>query len=166
MAIEKNNVVTLNYILHTVEDNGEKNLVEQTSSDNPLVYLHGVGMMLPKFEENIDGLNAGDKKSFTLTAEEAYGPRDNDAVAQLPAEMFAEAGLPKVGDVLPLQDDRGNQFRAIVLEVKDEVVTADLNHPMAGRTLEFEVEIVNARPATAEELEHGHAHGPDGTAEH
>ena len=82
MAIENNNVVTLNYVLHTIEENGEKTFVEQTTSDNPLTFLYGVGMMLPKFEENIAGLNAGDKTSFELEANDAYGERDDKAIAQ------------------------------------------------------------------------------------
>ena len=166
MAIESNNVVTLNYILHTIEENGEKTFVEQTTTENPLTFLYGVGMMLPKFEENISTLNEGDKTSFDLAAADAYGERDDKAIAQLPAEMFQETGLPPVGEVLPLQDNQGNQFRAVVVEVTPEAVVADLNHPMAGKTLNFEIEILAVRPATEEELSHGHAHGIDGTQGH
>jgi len=166
MAIENNNVVALNYTLHIVEENGERTFVEQTTAENPLTFLYGVGMMLPKFEENIAALNEGDKGSFTLTANDAYGEKDERAVAQLPADMFNETGLPPVGEVIPLQDNQGNQFRAVVIEVSPEVVVADLNHPMAGKTLSFDVEILTVRPATEEELAHGHAHGIDGEAGH
>lgn len=166
MAIENNNVVTLNYILHTIEENGEKTFVEQTTTENPLTFLYGVGMMLPKFEENISGLTEGGKISFDLTAADAYGEKDEKAIAQLPADMFKETGLPPVGEVLPLQDNQGNQFRAVVVEVTPEAVIADLNHPMAGKTLSFEIEILNVRPATEEELSHGHSHGADGTESH
>lgn len=166
MAIENNNVVTLNYTLHTIEENGEKTFVEQTTTENPLTFLYGVGMMLPKFEENIVGLNEGDKTAFDLVAVDAYGERDDRAIAQLPADMFKETGLPPVGEVLPLQDNQGNQFRAVVVEVTPEAVVADLNHPMAGKTLSFEIEVLNVRPATEEELSHGHSHGIDGTEGH
>jgi len=166
MAVENNNVVTLNYILHTVEDNGEKTFVEQTTTENPLTFLYGVGMMLPMFEEKIAGLNEGDKSSFELAAVDAYGEKDDKAVAQLPADMFNETGLPPVGEVLPLQDNQGNQFRAVVVEVTPEAVIADLNHPMAGKNLNFDIEILAVRPATEEELSHGHAHGADGEADH
>ncbi|MCA5006522.1 FKBP-type peptidyl-prolyl cis-trans isomerase [Sphingobacterium bovistauri] len=166
MAIENNNVVTLNYILHTIEENGEKTFVEQTTTENPLTFLYGVGMMLPKFEENIAGLNEGDKTSFDLAAADAYGERDDKAIAQLPAEMFQETGLPPLGEVLPLQDNQGNQFRAVVVDVTPEAVVADLNHPMAGKSLSFEIEVLNVRPATEEELSHGHSHGIDGTEAH
>ncbi|TDQ76646.1 FKBP-type peptidyl-prolyl cis-trans isomerase [Sphingobacterium yanglingense] len=166
MAIENNNVVTLNYTLHTIEGNGEKTFVEQTTTENPLTFLYGVGMMLPKFEENIAGLQIGDKTSFALDAVDAYGERDDKAMAQLPADMFNETGLPPVGEVLPLQDNQGNQFRAVVVEVSPEVVVADLNHPMAGKKLNFDIEILAMRPATEEELSHGHSHGIDGTEGH
>lgn len=166
MAIESNNVVTLNYILHTVEENGEKTFVEETTTENPLTFLYGVGMMLPKFEENLTGLQIGDKASFELEAADAYGERDDKAMAQLPADMFKETGLPPVGEVLPLQDNQGNQFRAVVVEVSPEVVVADLNHPMAGKKLNFDIEIIAVRPATEEELSHGHAHGVDGDETH
>lgn len=166
MAIENNNVVTLNYTLHTIEENGEKTFVEQTTAENPLTFLYGVGMMLPKFEENIAGLQIGDKTSFALDAVDAYGERDDKAMAQLPADMFNETGLPPVGEVLPLQDNQGNQFRAVVVEVSPEVVVADLNHPMAGKKLNFDIEILAMRPATEEELSHGHSHGIDGTEGH
>ncbi len=166
MAIENNNVVTLNYTLHTIEENGEKTFVEQTTTENPLTFLYGVGMMLPKFEENIAGLQIGDKTSFALDAVDAYGERDDKAMAQLPAEMFNETGMPPVGEVLPLQDNQGNQFRAVVVEVSPEVVVADLNHPMAGKKLNFDIEILAMRPATEEELSHGHSHGIDGTEGH
>ncbi|NQD72549.1 peptidylprolyl isomerase [Sphingobacterium shayense] len=166
MAIETNNVVALNYTLHMIEENGEKTFVEETTAENPLTFLYGVGMMLPKFEENISSLNQGDKTSFTLTPEDAYGEKDERAVAQLPADMFKETGLPPVGEVLPLQDNQGNQFQAVVVEVTPEAVVADLNHPMAGKTLNFDVEVLNVRPATEEELAHGHAHGVDGNSGH
>lgn len=165
MNIVPNSVVALTYKLHTV-DNGERDFVEEANSANPLVFLYGVGMMLPKFEENIGGLSKGDTVDFELVAADGYGERDEQAVAQLPADMFKEAGLPQVGDVLPLQDNQGNQFRAKVLEISPEAIGVDLNHPMAGKSLHFEIEIVEVRPATEDELSHGHAHGVDGHAGH
>ncbi len=165
MSIENNNVVSVNYSLHTIEANGEKVFVEQSNTEEPLTFLFGAGMMIPKFEE-LKELTIGDKKSFVITPAEGYGERVEEAVAQLPLDMFKESGLPPVGAILPLTDDAGNQFRASVVEVTEEAVIADLNPPMAGKTLEFEVEILNVRPATEEELSHGHAHGVDGTQGH
>ena len=166
MTIDNNHVVAVSYTLHTIEGDGEKVFVEETNSENPLTFLYGVGMMIPKFETEIKGLAAGDKKSFTISPAEAYGERQDDAIAQLPVDMFQEAGMPPVGAILPLSDNQGNNFQAVVVEVTPEMVVADLNHPMAGKTLNFDVEILNTRPATEEELSHGHAHGVDGTEGH
>ena len=166
MTIENNHVVAVNYTLHTIEANGEKVFVEQSTAQEPLAFLFGAGMMIPKFEDELKGLSVGDKKSFVITPEEGYGERNPEAVAQLPIEMFKESGLPPVGAVLPLSDNAGNQFRATVIEVTEEAIIADLNAPMAGKTLEFEVEILNIRPATEEELAHGHSHGVDGNESH
>ena len=166
MNINSNTVVSLTYELHTTTPEGQQVFVEKANEEQPLVFLYGVGMMLPKFEENIAGLNAGDKTSFELEPNDAYGERDDKAIAQLPAEMFQEVGLPPVGEVIPLQDNQGNQFRAVVIEVTPETVVADLNHPMAGKKLNFDIEVIASRPATAEELSHGHAHGIDGNEAH
>lgn len=123
-------------------------------------------MMLPKFEEELQGMSAGEQKSFTITAEEGYGEKQDDATVQLPVEMFEQSGMPPVGAILPLQDPEGNHVNAVVLEVSPEAVTVDLNHPMAGKTLHFDIEVVATRPATEEELAHGHAHGIDGNSGH
>lgn len=166
MALDKNHVVTLKYVLHTNNENGEKLFVEETTAENALTFLYGVGMMIPKFEEEIKDLTIGDKASFEIAPGEGYGERDPEAVTQLPVDMFEGQELPPVGAVLPLSDNSGNNFQAMVLEVTPEAVTVDLNHPMAGKSLFFDVEILNARPATEEELAHGHAHGEDGHSGH
>ena len=165
MTIQPNSVVALTYKLHTV-NNGSKEFVEEADQANPLVFLSGVGMMLPKFEENIQGLKKGDKIDFELQAVDAYGDLDESAVAQLPADMFKESGIPPVGEIIPLQDNQGNQFRARVTEVSPEAVVVDLNHPMAGQNLHFDIEVLDVREATADELAHGHAHGADGHSGH
>jgi len=165
MTIEPNNVVTLTYKLHTVE-NGEKTFVEEAGKDNPLDFLFGVGMMLPKFEENIAGLKEGDTVDFELAAEDAYGEVNEQAITALPVDMFQESGIPAVGQILPLQDNQGNQFRGKVTEVSPEAVVVDLNHPMAGQNLHFAIEVLSVRQATSEELAHGHSHGSDGTQGH
>ena len=166
MTIEKHHVVAVHYTLNALEENVEKSFIEKTDADNPFTFLYGVGMMLPKFEEELQGMSAGEQKSFTITAEEGYGEKQDDATVQLPVEMFEQSGMPPVGAILPLQDPEGNHLNAIVLEVSPEAVTVDLNHPMAGKTLHFDIEVVATRPATEEELSHGHAHGIDGNAGH
>ncbi len=165
MIIEQESVVALTYDLYTGKDN-EEVFVEQASADNPLVFLYGVGMMLPKFEENLQGLNVGDKYDFKLSALDGYGEKDENAIAGLPIDMFKDGELPKPGAILPLQNDEGHQFQARVVEITEISVTVDLNHPMAGEDLHFKGEIISVRKATADELSHGHAHGADGHSGH
>ena len=166
MTIEKNHVVAVQYTLNAVEENGDKTFIEKTSPENPFIFLYGVGMMLPKFEDELQGMVAGDQKSFTITPEQGYGEKAENATTQLPVEMFGDNEMPPIGAILPLQDPDGNHVNAMVIEVTTEAVTVDLNHPMAGKTLHFDIELESTRPATEEELSHGHAHGVDGTEEH
>lgn len=165
MKIQPNSVVAVTYDLYT-KQNGEEVFVEKATEEQPLVFLFGVGMMLPKFEENLAGLAEGDTYDFHLTAEHAYGERDEAAVAELSIEMFQGMDLPEVGSVLPLQDNQGNQFRAKVVEVNEAAIKADLNHPMAGQDLHFSGKVLTVREATQDELAHGHAHGVDGHSGH
>lgn len=168
MKITPNTVVSLTYELHTTTPEGQQVFVEKANEENPLVFLYGVGMMLPKFEEHLVGLGAGDEYSFELDAANGYGEIDPGAFADLPIDMFKEAGdqLPNVGDVIPLQDNQGNHFRAGVTAVHDTHISVDLNHPMAGKNLIFSGKILLVREATADELSHGHAHGADGHSGH
>ncbi|WP_131538058.1 FKBP-type peptidyl-prolyl cis-trans isomerase [Pedobacter nototheniae] len=168
MNISPNSVVALTYELHTTNEEGQQVFVEKADEQNPLVFLYGVGMMLPKFEEHLTGLTTGAEYSFELSAADGYGEIDPGAFADLPKAMFTEAGgeLPNVGDVIPLQDNNGNQFRAGVTAVHDETISVDLNHPMAGKNLMFSGTILNVREATQDELAHGHAHGADGHSGH
>lgn len=165
MTIQSNSVVSLTYDLYTRE-NDQEVFVEKADEQNPLVFLFGVGMMLPKFEENLAGLSEGDSYDFHLLAEDAYGTKDENAVADLPLEMFGEMERPAIDAILPLQDNQGNQFRARVTGITDNAVSVDLNHPMAGQDLHFSGKILSVREATAEELDHGHAHGADGHEGH
>lgn len=158
-------MVSLTYDLYTRE-NDQEVFVEKADEQNPLVFLFGVGMMLPKFEENLAGLSEGDSYDFHLLAEDAYGTKDENAVADLPLEMFGEMERPAIDAILPLQDNQGNQFRARVTGITDNAVSVDLNHPMAGQDLHFSGKILSVREATAEELDHGHAHGADGHEGH
>ncbi len=166
MKIDKNHVVSLHYTLNAIEENGEKTFIEKTDADQPFTFLYGVGMMLPKFEDQLLGMTAGEQKSFTIVPEDGYGEKIEDAKTQLPLEMFQESGMPPIGAMLPLQDSQGNHVNAVVLEITPEDVIVDLNHPMAGKTLHFDIEVAETRPATEEELEHGHAHGIDGHEAH
>jgi FKBP-type peptidyl-prolyl cis-trans isomerase SlyD len=166
MKIEPQHVVSLTYDLYVNNEQGTEELVESATLEQPLTFLFGAGQMLPKFEENLSTLSTGDNYDFRLTAEDAYGEFNDEAVANLPKEMFQGQDLPEIGSVLPLQDNQGNHFQGQVVSIAEDSVIVDLNHPMAGQALHFKGNIVNVRPATPEELSHGHAHGPDGHHHH
>ncbi len=165
MKIEPQHVVSLTYDLY-VDQDGTEVLQESATEEQPLTFLFGAGQMLPKFEENLSTLSTGDTYEFRLTAGDAYGEYDEEAVANLPKEMFQGTEIPEIGSILPLQDNNGNRFQAQVVSIAEDAVIVDLNHPMAGQELHFKGNILNVRPATEEELSHGHAHGPDGHHAH
>lgn len=161
MTISNEKVVTLVYQLKV--DNSEGDVVETVTEDKPFVFLYGAGLMLPKFEENLSGLKAGDKFEFTLKSDEAYGQATEEAVMDLPKNIFevedkVEEGLLKEGNVIPMQNNEGQKFNGVVMEVGDETVKMDFNHPLAGDNLYFTGHIMDVREATKEEIEHRHVH--------
>ena len=162
MKINPNHVVSVTYDLYVDNEEGTEFLTESATEEQPLTFLFGVGQMLPKFEENLSQLSTGDTYDFRLPAEDAYGEYDEEAVANLPIDMFKGTEVPEIGSILPLQDNNGNRFQGQVVSVAEDSVIVDLNHPMAGQELHFKGNILNVRPATQEELAHGHAHGADG----
>jgi FKBP-type peptidyl-prolyl cis-trans isomerase SlyD len=166
MKIEPQHVVSLTYDLYVKQEDGTEALVESATEEQPLTFLYGGGQMLPKFEENLSALSTGDQYDFRLAAEDAYGDYDDEAVANLPKEMFKGTEIPEIGSVVPLQDNNGNHFQGQVVSIAEDSVIVDLNHPMAGQDLHFKGSIINVRPANPEELSHGHAHGPDGHHHH
>jgi FKBP-type peptidyl-prolyl cis-trans isomerase SlyD len=166
MKIESQHVVSLTYDLYVNQEDGTEALVESATQEQPLTFLYGAGQMLPKFEEHLSTLSTGDDFDFKLSAEDAYGEYSDEAVTNLPKEMFDGTDMPEVGAVLPLQDNQGNRFQGQVVSVVEDSVIVDLNHPMAGQALHFKGGIINVRPANPEELSHGHAHGEDGHHAH
>ncbi|MCT4614314.1 MAG: FKBP-type peptidyl-prolyl cis-trans isomerase [Marinifilaceae bacterium] len=164
MTISKNKMVSVTYILRT-EENGE--IVEQAVKETPLTFICGTGQMLEKFEENLLNLNQGDNFKFKIECEEAYGQSREDAVVDLPKDIFVVEGkfddeIIKVGEVVPMQDASGNRLPGLVLEIADETVKMDFNHPMADDDLYFEGEVIEVRDATAEELSAAHGGGCSG----
>jgi len=163
--IAKNKVVSLHYVLKEGTKEGE--VIEETAGEEPMVFLYGAGQMIPKFEDEINGKTKGDKAEFGIKAAEAYGELDESAVITLPIDVFKNEGavdleMLKVGNVLPMQDGDGNRMDGIVTDVDEKEVKMDFNHPMAGKDLYFEIEVVEVRDASKEELEHGHVHGEGG----
>lgn len=165
MQVSKNKVVSLTYTLRLDNEQGE--MIQETGTDNPLVFIYGSGMLLPAFESNIANLNINDKFSFGLQAGDAYGEVNPNAVIDLDINLFMEDGklneeLVMVGNTIPMQDSDGNRLDGVVVEVTKSNVKMDFNHPLAGKDLHFTGEIVELRDASAEEMAHGHVHGPHG----
>ncbi|MCO6464386.1 MAG: peptidylprolyl isomerase [Saprospiraceae bacterium] len=162
MQIKKNHVVTLHYKLTEDDANGE--FIEETYNSDPLIFIYGIGMMVPAFEQHLEGKNAGDRFSFTLQPEDAYGDYDDNALMEIPIENFAdESGnvdRDKLvhGTPITLHDPQGNGYTGVIAEVKLGSVVIDFNHPMSGRTLYFDGEVLEVREATSQELDHGHVH--------
>jgi len=166
-AIAQNSVVTLTYDLSVTDENQQKVLVEQAQADEPMVFLFGHSGLPEEFENQLGGKNAGDDFSFSLTPEQAYGDYDEQAVVEIPKQVFEIEGqlddqMLQVGNYLPMADNEGNHMQAKVVEIGDEQVTMDFNHPLAGMVMHFDGKVQDVRPATAEELAHGHAHGEGG----
>jgi len=157
MKITANKVVNAEYELYVDGENGELELMERATPEQPLNFIYGVGMMLPKFEENIEGFEAGESFEFTISNEEAYGPYDDDAVVDLERSVFEIDGkldeeMVFEGNVVPLMDNEGNRIQAQVVTINDTHVTVDLNHPLAGETLHFKGKVLEVRDATEDEL--------------
>ncbi|MDJ1506690.1 FKBP-type peptidyl-prolyl cis-trans isomerase [Xanthocytophaga agilis] len=168
MKVEPRTVVSLTYELHVTDTDGsEPELVERVEADQPLVFLYGIGNMLEKFEKNLEGLTQGDTFDFSLQPTEGYGEVDEEAVVRLPIHIFEVDGkvdteMVKEGNTLPMMDQDGNQMQGRVLEVADDSVLMDFNHPLAGLNMHFTGKVINIREATLEELSHRHVHGPGG----
>jgi FKBP-type peptidyl-prolyl cis-trans isomerase SlyD len=155
--IEKNRVVTLNYTLRD-----EQGTILDTSSGRaPLSYVHGKGNIIPGLEQALSGKAAGDKLDVTVAPEQGYGPRDERLVQIVPKTKFGEVGGLAPGMQVRVGGPQGQRIVSVV-RVDRDFVTIDGNHPLAGRTLHFSVEIAEVRKASHEEVAHGHVHGPDG----
>lgn len=159
-AIANDHVVTFHYKL-----TGEDGQVLDQSDGQPLPYLHGHHNIIPGLEAALAGKQAGDKLTVSVEPADAYGELSDDLIQEVPSQMFQGVDNIEPGMQFQAQTDEGMQL-VTVKSVKDGTVTVDANHPLAGQRLTFDVEIVEVRPATASELEHGHAHGPDGHHHH
>ncbi|PRY15691.1 FKBP-type peptidyl-prolyl cis-trans isomerase SlyD [Pontibacter ummariensis] len=167
MKIEKNRVVTLTYELRILDENGEPSLVETANEEQPMVFIHGMSGLPEQFEDKLEGLNTGDDFDFKLDTEDGYGDVNEEAVVDLPKNVFeVEGSIPdnmlEKGNYIPMTDSEGNQLQGRVVEVKDDAVTMDFNHPLAGKELFFKGKVKEVREATPEELDHGHVHGEGG----
>ncbi len=140
MEISRNKFVTLSYKLHLNDINGE--LVEETQDNQPLEFIFGAGRMLPAFEKHLEGLKTGKEFNFSLNPDDAYGQVNPEAIVDIPRNIFEQDGkinekIIKLGNTVPMQDAQGNRLNGIVLEITDETVKMDFNHPLAGEKLNF-----------------------------
>lgn len=158
MKIEKNRVVRFHYALSDV-DGAE---LESSQGREPLAFLAGHGGIIPGLEAAFEGKETGDKFEATVTPDQAYGERREGLTQRIPKKHFGNARL-KPGATVVMQTQQGQRM-VTVQKVGMSVVDVDLNHPMAGKTLRFTVDIVDVRDASEEEIRHGHAHGAGGHA--
>jgi len=169
MQVDKQKVVSVNYRLTTSDnDFATEDLVEETESQRPFVFIQGSGGLLEEFEQNLHGLKSGDGFDFIIKSQNGYGDLSDDNVAKIPMEAFVADGeeldteVVCVGNFIPMTDSEGNQLQGLVVAVAEEYIVMDFNHPLAGKDLHFQGTVANVREASAEELAHGHVHGDGG----
>ncbi|MEW5834079.1 MAG: peptidylprolyl isomerase [Lysobacterales bacterium 14-68-21] len=157
MQIADHSVVSFHYTL--TDDQGT--VIDSSAGREPLTYLHGVGQIVPGLEKEMAGRAAGDQFKVDVAPEEGYGVRHAELEQQVPREAFQ--GVEDIQPGMQFQG-RGPQgvINVTVTKVEDGVVHIDGNHPLAGQTLHFDVQVTEVREATDEEREHGHVHGPGG----
>ncbi|WNO61889.1 peptidylprolyl isomerase [Rheinheimera sp. MMS21-TC3] len=164
MQISKDTVVQFHYVLSDITS-GQKveleNSNKKSNSDGPLLYLHGHQQMLAALEQAMEGKQAGDELDINLTPEQAYGERDENAIQSVQVKHLMGAKKWKVGMTAVVQTEHG-QRQVTIVKMGMFKADVDTNHPLAGKSLNFLINITSVRPATTEELAHGHAHGEGG----
>lgn len=157
MKIGENKVVQMHYTLKN--DGGD--VLDTSEGQDPLTYIHAEGAIIPGLFKAITGKRVGEKISAVVKPEEGYGSQDDGLIQKIPRDAFKGMEDLAVGIKVQADTDHGIQI-ATVTVITDDEVTIDLNHPLAGVTLHFDVEITDVRKATEEEISHGHVHGPGG----
>ncbi|HDN05344.1 MAG TPA: peptidylprolyl isomerase [Chloroflexi bacterium] len=152
-TVQDNLVVTLDYTLIVDEE-----VMESTDDGEPIIFIQGIGQIIPGLESALYGMKVGEKKTVVIEPENAYGDYDPDSLEIAKKEEFSEEIPLDVGTFLDLSDDEGEVLSAQIIEEDEDTVTLDFNHPLAGNTLTFEITLSALRPASEEELDHGHAH--------
>lgn len=157
MTIKENSAVSFHYTL--TDDAGAQ--IDSSAGQAPLAYLHGAGNIIPGLEKALEGKAVGDQLKVSVSAEEGYGPVQPELIQDVPRSAFQGIETIEVGMQFEAQTGQG-AVPVTVTAVTDETVTVDGNHPLAGKSLNFDVTIEAVRDATKEELDHGHIHGPGG----
>ncbi|ABE56020.1 peptidylprolyl isomerase, FKBP-type [Shewanella denitrificans OS217] len=157
MKITKHAAVTIHYRL----SDQQGLLIESSFDGEPMVYLHGTGNLIPGLEAELEDKMIGDKLEANIPAEQAYGLYHDGLKQEVPIDAFGD-----VEDIVPgmrfIAETEMGQRPVQVMEVKDDVVVVDGNHPLAGQALNFSIEVLDVREATEEELAHGHVHAAGG----
>lgn len=161
MKIADKCVVHIHYTLKN--DQGET--LDSSEGREPLPYLHGANNIVPGLEKALDGQEAGAKLDVTVPCEEGYGPVIPEAIQTVPREAFQGVDDIQPGMQFQAQSPEGQVQVITVKDVTDEGILVDGNHPLAGQTLNFAIEVAEVREATEQELEHGHPHMPGGSCE-
>jgi FKBP-type peptidyl-prolyl cis-trans isomerase SlyD len=173
IIIEPNKYVTVDYELR----DGDGELVDASEADGgePIRYVHGYGMLVPGLEAALAGLRAGDEREVVVPAEAGYGEYDDRLVLEVDRSEVPDSKAVQVGDELVAESPDGDELTMSVVEVRDEVLVVDANHPLAGVTLRYNVKVREVRDATEQEIEeaaadldeaHEHVHGPDCDHDH
>ena len=157
MKISKGKVVSIHYALK--DPSGE--VLESSEGQAPMDYLHGYGNIITGLEKALGGKAAGETIKAVIPPEDGYGIREEALVKNLPLSNFKNHNQVEVGTQFQAETSRGPRL-ATVTQIDDQNVTVDLNHPLADQTLCFDIDVVEVREATAEELSHGHVHGAEG----
>jgi FKBP-type peptidyl-prolyl cis-trans isomerase SlyD len=157
MPVAQNSVVLIHYTLK--DDSGA--LIDQSERDQPLAYLHGRGNLIPGLERELEGKQSGDRLQVTIAPADAYGEYNDALIQKVPRSAVQGVSDLQAGMQLHARSNEGVRTLTVT-DVDAESVTLDGNHPLAGKTLHFDVEIADVRAATQEELAHGHVHGPGG----
>lgn len=155
LKVCEDNVVSIEYTVRL--DDGE--VIDTSEGNEPLQYIHGHQMIIEGLEEALSSMEVGDTKEVVVPPEKAYGEYIAEAQEWLARDLFPPDVRLATGEILAAQDGEGGTVMLHIKEVEDDRVLVDYNHPLAGETLQFDVEVVDIRPATPQEIEHGHVHG-------
>lgn len=159
MQIVNNKVVAMNYVLK--DDTGQ--ILDSSEGRDPLAYIQGTGQIIPGLEKEMEGKKKGDKIQAIIAPENAYGLYMPEMVQEVPLNGFQGEGSEQLQEGMQVRVETSNgPAVAFVTKIDGETVTLDMNHPLADKTLHFDVEVMDVRDATEEELSHGHVHGPGG----
>jgi FKBP-type peptidyl-prolyl cis-trans isomerase SlyD len=161
MVIADKKVVKLDYTLK----NAAGEVLDTSDGQEPLSYIHGAHQIVPGLERELNGLAAGDSRDVVVPPEDGYGQPDPQGIFGVPRAAFPSGANLEVGESFLGEDDEGGAVPVRVIEVREDMIIVDANHPLAGQTLYFHVDVREVRDATLEELMHGHPHGP-GSHEH